>query len=288
MMHMDRRTFIGTLGAASVAITHLSAASIKKVGVQLYTVRDLMKEDFDGTLAKIAALGYKEVEFAGYFNRSPAEVRAALKRHGLTAPSTHVDFPTLRDKFSAALESAKTIGHEYIVCPWLDESLRKEPDIYKRVAQTLNADGELAQKAGIQIAYHNHHFEFAPVDGKTPYDFLLESCDPKLVKMEMDLCWTTVAGKDPLEYFKKYPGRFPLVHVKGLRKAPEAGPTAAIPTVLTDITNVGSGGDTIDWKRIFAHAKEAGIKHYFVEHDVPKVPLDSLKASYDYVKQLSF
>lgn len=288
MMHMDRRTFIGTLGAASVAVRHLTAASIQKVGVQLYTVRDLMKQDFDGTLAKIAALGYKEVEFAGYFNKTPAEVRAALKKHGLTSPSTHVDFPTLRDKFPAALESAKTIGHQYIVCPWLDESLRKEPDIYKRVAETLNTDGALASKAGVQIAYHNHHFEFAPVDGKTPYDFLLESCDPKLVKMEMDLCWTTVAGKDPLEYFKKYPGRFPLVHVKGLKKAPDAGPTAVISTVMPDITDVGSGGDTIDWKRIFAHSKEAGIKHYFVEHDVPKVPLDSLKSSYDYVKQLSF
>jgi sugar phosphate isomerase/epimerase len=288
MMHMDRRTFIGTLGAASVAVRHLTAASIQKVGVQLYTVRDLMKQDFDGTLAKIAALGYKEVEFAGYFNKTPAEVRDALKKHGLTSPSTHVDFPTLRDKFPAALESAKTIGHQYIVCPWLDESLRKEPDIYKRVAETLNTDGALASKAGVQIAYHNHHFEFAPVDGKTPYDFLLESCDPKLVKMEMDLCWTTVAGKDPLEYFKKYPGRFPLVHVKGLRKAPDAGPTAVISTVMPDITDVGSGGDTIDWKRIFAHSKEAGIKHYFVEHDVPKVPLDSLKSSYDYVKQLSF
>jgi sugar phosphate isomerase/epimerase len=288
MMHMDRRTFIGTLGAASLAIRHLSAASIQKVGVQLYTVRDLMKQDFDGTLAKIAALGYKEVEFAGYFERTPAQVRDALKKNGLTAPSTHVDYISLRDKLPAVLETAKTVGHEYVVNPWLDESLRKEPDIWKKVADTLNKAGDAAHKADIQIAYHNHHFEFAPVDGKLPLDFLLETCDPKLVKIEMDLCWTTVAGKDPVAYFKRFPGRFPLVHVKGLKKAPEAGPTAAIPAVLPDITEVGSGGDTIDWKRIFTHSKEAGIKHYFVEHDVPKMPLESLKASYDYVKQLSF
>jgi sugar phosphate isomerase/epimerase len=288
MMHLDRRTFIGTLGAASLAIRHLTAASIQKVGVQLYTVRDLMKQDFDGTLAKIAALGYKEVEFAGYFERTPAQVREALKKNGLTAPSTHVDYISLRDKLPSALETAKTIGHEYVVCPWLDEALRKEPDIYKRVAETLNKAGDVAHKSNIQIAYHNHHFEFAPVDGKTPYDSLLETCDPKLVKMEMDLCWTTVAKQDPLAYFKKYPGRFPLVHVKGLRKAPDAGASAVIGTVMSDITDVGGGGDTIDWKRIFAHSKEAGIKHYFVEHDVPKVPLESLKASYDYVKQLSF
>ena len=147
----------------------------------------------------------------------------------------------------------------------------------------------MSKKAGIQFAYHNHNFEFAPADGKLPYDILLESCDPKLVKMEMDLCWIAAAGKDPLDYFRRYPGRFPLVHVKGLAKMPPSTRRAAVPIdkVLPDITDVGHD-DVIDWKRIFAQSKQAGIKHYFVEHDVPKEPFDSLKASYEYVSKLEF
>ena len=162
--------------------------------------------------------------------------------------------------------------------PWLDDTVRKEPDIYKRVADTLNRAGELGQKAGIQLAYHNHQFEFVPADGKLPFDMLLESCDPKLVTIEMDLCWMAVAKKDPLEYFKRYPGRFSLVHVKGLRQAGMAGPEAPGKLVMPEITDVGGPGDSIDWKRIFAQSNQAGIKHYFVEHDVPKEPL-SLKAT---------
>ena len=117
---------------------------------------------------------------------------------------------------------------------------------------------------------------------------LLESCDPKLVKMELDLCWITAAGKDPVDYFRRYPGRFPLVHVKGLRKVPAASPTPVpIDKVLPDVTDVGHD-DVVDWKRIFAQSTEAGIEHYFVEHDVPKDPFGSLKASYDYLAQLKF
>ena len=105
--------------------------------------------------------------------------------------------------------------------------------------------------------------------------------------MEMDLCWITAAGKDPLDYFKRYPGRFPLVHVKGLRKLPADGATVPIDSILADMTDVGNG-DVIDWKRIFAGAGQAGIQHYFVEHDVPKQPLESLKASRDYLTRLQF
>jgi sugar phosphate isomerase/epimerase len=171
---------------------------------------------------------------------------------------------------------------------WIDESIRKQPGSWKRIAETFNRVGELSRKAGIQFAYHNHHFEFSPVDGKLPFDVILESCDAALVKIELDLCWIAVAGRDPLDYFKRYPGRFPLVHVKGLgRKLPVSDSPLPIDKVLPEITDVGAG-DIIDWKRIFARSKEAGIKHYFVEHDVPKSPFDSLKASYDYLKRLQF
>lgn len=285
---IDRRTFITAMSTAAVTGVRLHAKKIERVGMQLYTVRADMEKDFDGTLAKVAAIGYKEVEFAGYFKRSPKEVRESLKRHGLTSPATHVDYPSLAaDKLPAVLESAKAIGHQYLVNPWIDESLRKEPDIWKRVAETFNRAGEMSRKAGLQFAYHNHHFEFAPVDGKLPYELLLEQCDPKLVKMELDLCWITAAGKDPLEYFKRYPGRFPLVHVKGLTKKPAGAAAAPIQSVMPDLTDVGTN-DMIDWKRIFARSEQAGIKHYFVEHDIPKDPYASLKASYSYVKSLEF
>jgi sugar phosphate isomerase/epimerase len=287
-MMIDRRTFMGTMGAAYLASTRRRAASIQRVGAQLYTVRDAMQKDFEGKLAKVAAIGYKEVEFAGYFDKSPQQIKEILSRNGLTSPSAHIDYPSLTgDAWAKAIEGAKTIGHDYLINAWVDESVRKEPGSWKRIAETYNRAGQISKKSGIQFAYHNHNFEFEPVDGKLPYDFLLETCDPKLVQMEMDLCWITSAGKDPLDYFRRYPGRFPLVHVKGLSKKPAQGAATPIPQVLPDITDVGHN-DIIDWKRIFAHSTEAGIKHYFVEHDVPKDPFASLKASYEYLSTLQF
>jgi sugar phosphate isomerase/epimerase len=293
-MTLDRRTFIGTMGAALLAKHRtVTAASIPRLGVQLYTVRTEMEKDFNGTLAKVAAIGFAEVEFAGYFNQTPQQVRDALKRHRLTAPSAHIDYGSLTgDKWAKVLDSAHTIGHTYLVNAWVDEPIRNQPDAWKRIAETYNSAAAASKKAGIQFAYHNHNFEFSPrkdAGGKLPYDILLESCDPALVKMEMDLCWISAAGKDPLDYFRRSPGRFPLVHVKGLRKVPAATGTeaVAIDKVLPDITEVGHG-DVIDWKRIFAQSSTAGIKHYFVEHDVPKQPFESLKTSYEYVSKLQF
>jgi sugar phosphate isomerase/epimerase len=293
MTNIDRRAFIGTVGAAALAARGAWAKTIKKVGMQLYTVRTDLGKDFDGTLAKVAAIGYKEVEFAGYFNHTPEEVRNALKKHGLTSPAAHIDYAIVSsaDKWAKALDAAGVIGHKYLVNPWVDESMRNEPDFWKRAAETYNTAAAAAKKHGIQFCYHNHNFEFYPradAGGKTPMDILLESCDPKLVKIELDLCWISAAGKDPLEYFHRFPGRFPLVHVKGLRKVP---PASADPTpigqVLPDVTDVGTD-DVVNWKRIFAESKAAGIEHYFVEHDQPKDAFASLKTSYDYVSKLDF
>ena len=290
---MDRRTFLGTLTAATLLTRRLGFAAddnkIEKIGLQLYTVRDLMKQDFDGTLAKVAAVGYKEVEFAGYFDHSPKDVRAAVDRHGLTAPSAHIDYKSLSDdKFPVVIEAAKVVGHEYLVNPWIDEEIRKQPDAWKHAAETFNRAGEASKKAGIQFAYHNHWFEFLPVNGKLPYDILLTECDPNLVKMELDLCWITVGGQDPLKYFDRYPGRFPLVHVKDVKRVPPvtAGGAQDFGSSMKDMTEVGSG--IIDWKKIFAQSDKAGIKHYFVEHDNPKKPLESIKTNYDYLARLRF
>jgi sugar phosphate isomerase/epimerase len=262
---------------------------IEKIGLQLYTVRDEMKKDFEGTIAKVAATGYKEVEFAGYFDRSPKAVRAVLDSNGLSAPSTHVDYPSLSpEKWPQVIEASKLMGHEYIVNPWVEEEIRKQPDSWKHIAQTFNRAGQSSKESGIQFAYHNHWFEFIPVNGKLPYDVLLEECDPSLVKMQLDLCWITVGGQDPLKYFDRYPGRFPLVHVKDLKEVPkvDASGNQDFGSSLPGMTEVGSG--VIDWKAIFAQSGKAGIKHYFVEHDRPKSPFDSIKTSYQYLQRLRF
>jgi len=296
-MSLDRRSFLGTLAAglaAAPAIGRAAAAAararIDAVGVQLYSVRDAMGKDFEGTLAKLAAIGYKEVEFAGYFDHTPQDVKAILGRHGLASPSTHIDYATVRDKLAQTLDTCHAIGHTFIVMPYLDDATRAQPDIWQKVIDTLNKAGAEAKKAGVQIAYHNHNFEFYPVNGKLPFDVLLEQCDANLVKFEMDLCWISAAGKDPLTYFAKYPGRFPMVHVKDLKQIQKVQPGDAngipISRVLPDLADVGDG--VIDWKRIFAKSSQAGIKHYIVEHDQPPSPFEDLKKSYDYLHALNF
>lgn len=291
---MNRRAFLetaATVTAATLLTSRFGWAAgehkIDKVGLQLYTVRDQMKADFDGTIAKVASVGYKEVEFAGYFDRTPQQVRAVIDKNGLSAPATHVQYDELDEKFPSVIEASKTIGMGYIVCPWIPEELRKSPDIWKQASEKFNRCGEQSKKAGIQFAYHNHWFEFLPVNGKLPYDELLKECDGNLVKMEMDLCWITAAGADPLKYFNLYPGRFPLVHVKDLKTLPKVTAGGAQNYGDTvDLTEVGSG--IIDWKKIFAQSDKAGIKHYIVEHDHPKQPFESIKTSYEYLEKLRF
>src|SRR5437667_3345228 len=281
---MDRRTFVGsTVAAAVVSRLGWAAAEhkINKIGVQLYTVRDLLQKDFEGTLAQVAKIGYKEVEFARYFehvnelNPAPKKTREILDADGLSAPSTHVPYSALApENWSKVIDAGKILGLKYIVNPSIDREVLKQPDGWKRAAETFNRAGAESLKSGIQLAYHNHVEEFKALpDGKLPYDVLLAESDPKLLKMEMDLGWAHVAGVDPIAYFKKYPGRFPLVHAKDFDKD-------------GTMTEVGSG--VVDWKAIFAKSNLAGIKHYFVDHDEPKAPLDSIKTSYQYLEKLRF
>ncbi|HXM93023.1 MAG TPA: sugar phosphate isomerase/epimerase [Candidatus Dormibacteraeota bacterium] len=278
---MNRRTFIESSIAATIIAGRPAWASddahkIDRVGLQLYTVRDAMKNDFEGTLAKVAGIGYREVEFAGYFGRAPKEIRSLLDGNNLSSPSEHVPYDTVEKKWPETLDAAHIVGHTYIVCPSIDETQRKQRDGWKHAAELFNRAGEASQKAGIQFAYHNHTFEFESdpqLGGKFPYDFLLANTDPKFVNLEMDLGWATVAKQDPVAYFDRYPGRFPLVHVKDFTKDGH-------------MTEVGSGA--IDWRRIFAQSGKAGIKHYFVEHDEPKSPFDSIRTSYQYLHDLRF
>ena len=254
----------------------LVADKLDRIGLQLYTVRDMMKANVEDTLAKVAGIGYKEVEFAGYFDRTPAAVRATLDKLGLTSPASHIGYDAIDPaKIAATLDAANTIGNKYIIVAYLVDTQRKTLDDYKRHAERFNRAGEAAKARGLQFAYHNHDFEFVPLDGKVPYDVLLESTDPSLVKMEMDLYWITFAGSDWSAYFNRWPGRFPLVHVKDSAGAPKHE--------MRDV-----GGGSIPFATIFGQRKKGGIEHFFVEHDNPKDPIASITASYQHLKNLSF
>jgi sugar phosphate isomerase/epimerase len=295
---MNRRTFIGSSVATTLLASNPTRASksarrgaaeasrkLDRIGVQLYTVRDMIKTDFDGALAKVAAVGYNEVEFAGYFDHQPKDIRATLDQLHLTSPSEHVSYEVVQNKWPETLDAAHIVGHNFIVCPSIDESQRKITAGYKKAAEIFNRAGEASKKAGIQFAYHNHVYEFEPLsdgDGKRGYDILLSETDPKLVKMEMDLCWITLGGQDPLTYFDRYPGRFPLVHVKDWSK----GPDGKMGEKDGHMEDVGSGA--IDWKRLFAQSEKAGIEHYFVENDEPTSPIEDLRKSYTYLHDLRF
>ncbi len=291
---MNRRTFVASSFAATVMASRGAWAGehrINKPGIQLYTVRNLLSQDFQGTFDKIAAIGYKEVELGFYLTLPAPEVKATLDRLGIVSPSAAFYYSDIRDKWPDVVARCHALGHRYIVIPSVDDEFRKQPDGWKRAAEAFSRTGETTRKAGIQLTYHNHWREFVPgPDGKIPYDIMLENSDPSLLKMEMDLCWITVGGGDPLQYFSRYPGRFPLVHVKDLKKVPALAEVRSGKfdgdSVIPVMTEAGSG--VIDWKKIFAHSEQAGIKHYFVEHDQPKDPIESARRSFEYLSQLRF
>lgn len=289
---MNRRGFLVRAGTAlgATAILRRDAAAftgitesrvtsdatteqLSIIGVQLYTVRRAMQDSVERTLEQVARIGYKEVEFAGYFGRSAKDIRTLLDANGLTAPSAHsADLNSIRNRFAQVLDDAATVGHRYVICASLPRSEQTE-DGYKRIAAEFNRAGEQAAKSEIMVGFHNHDGEFAPSGSTTGYDILLAECDPKLVTMQMDLFWTVKAGKDPLAYFAKHPGRFSSVHVKDMA----AGGT---------MVDVGAG--QLPFARYFAQSKQAGIRHYFVEHDSPADPMASIAASYRYLSALKY
>jgi sugar phosphate isomerase/epimerase len=259
-------------------------AEPKKIGLQLYTLRNEMGKDAKGTLAKVAAQGYKSVETYGYgngkwFGMNVAELKATLKANGLTSPSGHT-FPASiflqngwEEKWKPAVADAKALGQEFIVIPWLEEQYRTDADNYKKIATALNKAGEIGKKTGIKLAYHNHDFELQPVGSTTGFDTLLKGTDPKLVFFEMDIYWVSKAGKDPLALFAKHPGRFAMWHVKDMDN-----------TAAKNFTEVGSG--VINYKKIFNYAKQSGMKYFFVEQDMcPGDPLQSTAKSIAYLKK---
>ncbi len=288
-----RRSFLKatTVLSAGMLLTRSSGCNAKNslIGLQLYTVRDAMDKDPTGTLAKVAQIGYNSVELATYtgtekfYGMSPTEFAVALKQNGLVAPSGHyrlgeekpkgeVQQGTILHDWDKAVDDAAALGLKYMVCAFLAEEERGNLDHYKKVAEQLNTAGERCKKAGIQLCYHNHDFEFIKQGDQYPYDILL-STDKDLVKMEIDLYWVTKAGHDPIKLFNEHPGRFPLWHVKDMDN-----------TAKKDFTEVGNG--IIDFKKIFEHKNKAGMKYFFVEQDkTPGSPFDSIPKSIAYIKK---
>lgn len=278
---MNRRNFMQTtaaFGAASMFniggnIMASAATPLNNIGIQLYSIRDMMSKNMEASLAKVAEIGFKEVEFFNYYDRSANDVKAMLDANGLMTPSIHVDIAQLRgDNLKREIEYANTLGQEYITLAWLGEENRKSMDQYKEHAALFQTVGEECNKAGLKFAYHNHEFEFIEFDGVKPYEMLLEQLSGDIMLMEMDLHWIIVANEDPFKYFAKYPGRFPMCHVKDR-------------DMNGNMVNVGKGA--IDFNAIFAKASQAGLKHFFVEHDEPTSEIefmtDSFSASKSFV-----
>ena len=291
MSSMTRRRFLRDSAAGVAALTvgashpaSLSAAPLRlPIGVQLWTLRKECEKDLEGTLEKIAAIGYEEVEVHSGLLQKGAAMRRMLSAQGLKCSSTHFPTSALRSGWELQIEYAQQMDVRYMVCPAIAEADRKSLDTYLHVADALNRFGEKCHRAGIRLAYHNHNFEFKSFGGVVAYDELLRRTDPRWVYMELDCFWITFAGRDPVDYFRRYPGRFALLHIKDLK--PGHGPTTETGYVPNPFTEVGRG--RIDWKRIFGAAREAGVELYFVEQDRgDRPPLESVEISYNYLKNM--
>jgi len=283
---LSRKSFIIS---SCLAITTLilapsfgCVAQKKAVGLQLYSLRDELPKDVKGTIEKVAKAGFTEVETYGFsikdqfWGLSPAEFKKILDANGLKAVSGHYSYllEDNTDELKAAIEAAKVLGSEYLTVPWLDPSIRKNAEDYKKIAAKINIAGKMCKDAGIRLAYHNHNFEFEKQGETTGYQILLNETDKNLVDFELDLYWVVRSGNDPIKLFTDNPGRFTMWHVKDMDKMnPDLN------------TEVGSG--SINWKPIFADAKLSGMKHFFVEHETnyKPNPIESVATSCTYLKK---
>jgi sugar phosphate isomerase/epimerase len=278
---------ITALAAAGLPQAARSAPPGKRPGIQLYTINEAMRADPAGSLQRLRKIGFLDVESAGFGALSAKQFRGLLDDAGLSCPSAHVQFDV--DNLDRAFADAHALGATYAVSGMMRSFVlgSKAPkdalgtgmslDEAKQTAQLANRIGESAHRAGLQFTYHNHNFEFADTGGgATGYDVLLRETDPQLVKFEIDCGWMIFAGQDPVAYFKKYPHRFPMIHVKDFLPPANSGPMRG--------AELGRG--TVDYKPIFAAASKAGLQHYFVEQEGPFArmsPLEAAQVDYDYL-----
>lgn len=282
----NRRHFLQQAGLIAAGILVKPSLLLSKgrdsVGLQLYTLRKEIVKDVRSTIGKVADIGFREVETYGYSKANGfwgldiKEFKKLLESNGLKSPSGHYDFGSYfsdgkDDILKTNIEAAQGIGQRYLTVPHLNALLRSSLDNYKKIAERINNASLLAKKAGLEMAYHNHDFEFKDFNGKCGYDILLSETDPSTLKFELDLYWAVKAGKNPVTMFSQNPGRFIMWHVKDMDKKDKS------------FTEVGTG--VINYKEIFANAELSGMKHYFVEQDIIKIdPFDSIKQSYQYLK----
>jgi sugar phosphate isomerase/epimerase len=282
----SRREFLQTTSLAAALSATSGAAQLKTLSVQLYTVRGVLPQKPQETLNAIRAIGYQEVEatYALLEGMWPA-----LQSSGLKPVSIHLDSKSVTqgnpDDLSPILDLLKKRGFTYAVMPYVPEPERGGIDVIKSLAEKFNRAAEKCRAAGLRFCYHNHAFEFATEKGATLFQVLLDNTDKKLVGIELDLFWVSVAGLDPAEFLKKLSGRVPLVHLKD--KA-EGTPVMYKETVArTAFKEVGSG--VMDWPKILRAAAAANVAHYIVEQDqTPGDPVDSLRQSFGYLSKLSF
>jgi sugar phosphate isomerase/epimerase len=285
---MYRRDFVATLGSA-VGLTQLACAArtatsgagtrtLRRVGVQLYSLRDDAKRDLERTIADIAAAGYKDVELLGSMNNfgmSPAALRAVLDRNGLRAPSTHVSGNAL-DNMARELDDAQTLGHEYITVASLPITRPPTLDDYRRWADRLNEAGRIARERNVWIAFHNHANDFVEIDGQITYDVLVARTDPAVVRLQLDTGNVAMAKRDPMDYMKRFGERYWTFHIKDV---PQLGATAD--------TELGKG--VIDFRQLLRSISRIDEKHLFVEQETyPGAPLDSVRRDFVYISRLQF
>lgn len=253
------------------------------VGMQPYTIRAELIQDFEGSLHKVKEIGYEVIETGDpFYGKQAAETRRVLDACGLPSPSGYYDYPADDADWSKKIEAALLLKNRYMVTP-VPEDWRKTLDGWHRAADRFNQLGAQCREAGITLTYHNHNFEFRMFDGKVAYDEFLRLTDPQLVQMEMDCFWTVFAGRDPVDYFHRYPGRFPLLHIKDLKKG--FGPSLDRPKDENPFTEVGSG--VIPYPRILQAARSGGLKHYYVEQDrCDRPPFESARISCEYLRRL--
>jgi sugar phosphate isomerase/epimerase len=300
----NRRDFIKTtsiLTAGSLIIPQYACKSKKKpasqeiqditeiLGLQIYSLRDQIDEDLEGTLQKVAEIGYKNIEGYGYGDRmilgkTPSEFQKIIHDLGMKLPSMHVvteltteeSRASILDQWKVTVEDMASINVLYTVYAILPEEERQNLDDFKKWAERFNQFGEICQQAGQQFAYHNHDFEFKVIDEQMGYDILLKETDPELVQFELDMYWITKGGQDPVAYLEKAPGRYELWHLKDMEDSEEKS-----------FAEVGYG--TIDFEKIFAKRETAGMKMCFVEQDESKRDMfESIKMSYEYLTKADF
>jgi sugar phosphate isomerase/epimerase len=275
-----RRAFLKTSGAVAISslllpqLTNAGAATKRKVGLQLYTVRKEMLEDAAGTLKKLAKLGYKELESArsekgNYYGLQPKEIKKITEDLGMSLISGHVH---IDNEWQRSVDAAAEAGQPYLICSSMSDDSQTIEN-YQRTADQFSKAAEDCKKVNIIFGYHNHETEFEKVDGQVLYDILLDRTDPELVKMELDLGWVIATGNDPVNYFNKYPGRFPLWHLKDMDKQKKQS------------TEFGKG--EVNIAEMFRNESKSGMKHFFVEQEeYTSTPMESLRYNYDYLKKM--